>query len=68
MVSETAFQGLRKVALYIFTGVHITLSERMSYSGEYQEMVFGTHPTHTNDLMKQTQFHKGESIFNTQFL
>ena len=29
----------------LYTGVHITFL--VSYSGEYQEMVFGTHPTRT---------------------
>ena len=47
-----------------YTGVHITFL--VSYSGEYQEMVFGKHPTHTphvtSDLVKRTKFHKGDYI------
>ena len=42
----------------------------VSYSDEYQEMVFGT-LSHsvvliTSDVMKRTQFHKGNPIVNTQ--
>ena len=41
-----------------------------NFFSEYQEMVFGMHPTHspTSNLMKVTQFHKGDSTYNTQLL